>query len=177
FRGAEGRLLHVLYRLGYSIKIYPYLQRETSSSAPRLGLFQHAVNLCDDHIDRNFVVAASWNNNVRPPFAGLDEFEVHGLHGPRVLRDNLVQRSPPFKNVPPDPAEQAFIGVRIDEDPYIHQFAQLFVVENEDPLDDDDVGRMNDNLFPCSPVGGIVISRLTDGPPSPELADMARKEG
>jgi len=43
--------------------------------------------------------------------------------------------------VAPDATDDAFVGVRVHEELDVHQLAELRVVEHEDALHDDDVGR------------------------------------
>src|SRR5262245_25815079 len=74
------------------------------------------LQLRNDEIQRDFVVSALGDQDVRPSFARLDELEVHGPHGPVVLLVDLFERSTARFHVAADATKDADVGVGVDED-------------------------------------------------------------
>jgi len=58
----------------------------------------------------------------------------------------------------------------------IHQFAQLFVDEDEDPVDDDDLARVQPLCGVEPPVCGEVVDRLFDGASGFQIFDVPDQE-
>ena len=82
-----------------------------------IDVFLDAV---DDHFQRDEVLAALGNNEVRVFLAGLDELLVHGFDRREVLLDDGVDRPPTLFDVTPDPPAQAHIPVPL---PFLRMLA------------------------------------------------------
>ena len=78
-----------------------------------IDVFLDAV---DDHFQRDEVLTALGDDDVRVFLAGLHVELVHGLNGGQILVDDGVDAPPALLDVPPDPAAQAHVGVGVDED-------------------------------------------------------------
>src|SRR6185503_12238776 len=90
---------------------------------------QSALNLSDDHLDRDRVVPATRHDDVRVALAGLDELEVHRLHRRQVLLDYFVERSSSIVGVALDATNQANVRIRVDEHLDVAQLSQAIVDE------------------------------------------------
>ena len=75
-----------------------------------------ALDAVDDHFQRDEVLTALGDDDVRVFLAGLHVELVHGLNGGQILVDDGVDAPPALLDVPPDPAAQAHVGVGVDED-------------------------------------------------------------
>src|SRR5687767_3500494 len=96
-------------------------------------------DLRDDHLDRDRIVSASWNNDVCIAFARLDELQVHRLDSRQVLLDDLREGAAAGGHVALDPPDEADICVCVDEDLDVAQLAHPLVDEEKYSVDDDDV--------------------------------------
>src|ERR1700741_510376 len=88
---------------------------------------QSALNLSDYHLDSDCIVSAPGHDDVSVPLARLDELEVHRLHSRQVLLDYFVERSSSIVGVALDSADEANVGIRVDEDFDIAQVTQAVV--------------------------------------------------
>ena len=118
---------------------------------------QHRLYLNSDHVDSDEIVPAPRNDDIGPVFARLHKLKMHGLDGGHVLVHDGIDRSSPFKDVTPDPPKKPFIGVRIDKHFDVHKVAKLFFDKDQDPLDDDDVLRLQPPRFLPSGVGREIV--------------------
>src|SRR5690606_18373027 len=95
-------------------------------------------------------------------FAGFYEFEVHGSHGLHPLVDNRLDGTPTIADVTLQPANEAHVVVRLDEDPDVEQVAQASIGKDQDAFDQDDALRVDDTDFFRAAVMSKVIDRHTD---------------
>src|SRR5207302_1242703 len=58
-----------------------------------------SLDLRDNHLDRDRVVAAPRHDHVRVALAGLDELQVHGAHRGEVLLEDLVDGAAALRDV------------------------------------------------------------------------------
>src|SRR5688572_29724266 len=103
------------------------------------------------------------HDHVSPSFAGLYELEVHGAHGAQILRENLLQGASAGNQVALDAANEPNVRVGIDVNLHVTELAHASVDEQQNPVDDDDVGRLNPHGFRPPAVGDEVVHRLFDG--------------
>ena len=95
------------------------------------------------------------HDDVRVLAARLNVLLVHGLDGREVLRDDALERATAVADV----AQDAHVGVGLDENFNVEHIAQGRVLENEDALDDDDLGGEDLNGL----VRAVVVHIGVDG--------------
>jgi len=88
-------------------------------------------------------VASARNDHVGVSLAWLDEFQMHRLNGRQVLLDDLVEWTAPYVRVALDPANESDVCVRVDEHLHVTELADTVVDEEQDPVDDDHVCRLD----------------------------------
>jgi hypothetical protein len=76
---------------------------------------QSPLDLSDDHLDRDRVVAATRYDHVRVSLTRLNEFIVHWLHGGQVLIDDFAERPATLLGVALDSTNQTNVRVGVDE--------------------------------------------------------------
>ena len=118
-----------------------------------------AGNALHDHVERDEVVPALEHDDVRVLAARLNELLVHGLDGREVLRDDALERAAAVADVAQGAAQDAHVGVGLDENFNVEHIAQGRVLENEDALDDDDLGGEDLDGF----VRAVVVHIGVDG--------------
>lgn len=101
------------------------------------------MNLLVEHIQRDLIIAALRNDDVGKFLARLHELLVHRLDRRQILRHDGLQRSAALVDVANDAADNAHIGVRIDENLDVAEVAQLLVLKDQDTLHDDDLGGLD----------------------------------
>ncbi len=77
------------------------------------------------HVQRDLIVSALWDNNIRLALTRLDELLVHGLYGGQILIHNAFKAPAAITHVAHDPAQYAHVGVCIDIYLDVHKVAQL----------------------------------------------------
>ena len=112
------------------------------------------------------------NDDVGVLAARLDEGDVHGPHRAQVLADDRFQAALALLEVALQPADEAQVAVGVDEDLDVHQVAQGLLAEDQDALDDDDLGRLLEHALGQPGVGGEIVDRHLDGPAGDELAQV-----
>ena len=124
-----------------------------------IDVFLDAV---DDHFQRDEVLAALGNNEVRVFLAGLNELLVHGLDRREVLLDDGVNGPAALFDVAPDSTAQAHIRVRVNEDFDVHLIAKDPARKNQNALDHDDLARLDGDRFGRTVVDRVVVGRAFD---------------
>ena len=109
-------------------------------------------------------MAAFEDDDIGILAARLNELLVHGLDGRQILCDDALERAAAVAHVAQRAAQNANIGVGLDEDLDVKHFAQPRVLENEDALDDDDLARPDELGLTCALVVGVGVDRAADGP-------------
>jgi hypothetical protein len=96
---------------------------------------------------------------------GFHELQVHGLHCREILVENLRQRAAALGHVATDPSNQTDVRVRVHEHFHVAQVAHTGIDEEQDPIDDDDVGGrdLHDGL--AANVSMKIVYRLLDRAP------------
>ena len=87
--------------------------------------------------DATLVLAALWNNEVGMALGGLDELLVHGLEHCQIAIDDHGNGTSAVDGVALNVADEALVGVGVDEYLQVHHVAQTLVDERHDDLDDD----------------------------------------
>ena len=130
-----------------------------------------------DHFHRNRVQAPFGDDDIGVALGGFDELQVHGADGGEVLVDDHFGGAAALFDVALEAADEADVGIGVDEDLDIEQGAQFGVAEDEDALDHDD-GFGRDALDAVGAgVGLEVVDGQVDGLPGFELEDVADEEG
>jgi hypothetical protein len=129
------------------------------------GVLQTPLNFSDDHLDRDRVVTAARNDHIRVSLARLDELEVHRLNGGQVLLDDFIQRPAAHVSVALDAADESNVRVGIDENLDVAEVANPFIDEQQNPVDDNDVGRLDTCCIRAPQVRHEIILRFRDGLP------------
>ena len=81
------------------------------------------LNFRYDHIDGNCIFAAHRDDNVSPAFTRLDKFEMHRFDRRNVLLHDRFDGTVAFEQITLQPAQEPFVGIGIDEQFDVHQFA------------------------------------------------------
>ena len=97
------------------------------------------------------------HDDVRVLAARLNVLLVHGLDGREVLCDDALERAAAVADVAQGAAQDAHVGVGLDENFNVEHIAQGRVLENEDALDDDDLGGEDLNGLVCAVVVHIGV--------------------
>jgi len=137
---------------------------------------QAALDLSDDHFDRDRVVTSSRHDHVGVPLARLDELQMHRLHGREILLDHVVERASAYMRVALDAPDEPHIGLGIDEHLHIAQLAQPLIDEQQNPVDDDDIGRLDARVLARPEVRDEIIFRLVDRVPRAKCFEMLAEE-
>src|SRR5579883_2459763 len=146
-------------------------------AGPAFGsLADETIYLGPQQLERDLVAAALGDDEVGEPFRGLAERLVHGSNRGEVLLDHGVDRPATLRRVAAEPAYEAHVGVGVDEDPYVAQVADLRHGEDEDPLEDHDLRRVDRDVVVGPRVLGVVVDRTPDRFPLAEPADVLDEE-
>jgi hypothetical protein len=70
----------------------------------------------EDHLPRHAIVPALGDDEVGGALRGLDELQVHGADGLVVLLADRLEGAAAVLDVPADPAQDADVGVGVDEE-------------------------------------------------------------
>lgn len=115
-----------------------------------------------DHLDSDGVVAAARHNDVGVALAGLDEFQVHRLHGRQVLLDDLRERPLPLHQVALKAANQANVGIRVDKHLHVEQRANPRVRQNQNAIHHDDIRASDVCCSRTASVRGEIVLGFLD---------------
>lgn len=77
----------------------------------------------DEHVEGDEVVPSFGDDQVRVALGGLDVQLVHGLDGRQVLPFHGFEGPPALDDVALDPAQDAHVGIGVDEDLDVDQIA------------------------------------------------------
>lgn len=66
------------------------------------------------HVQRDLIVSALGDDDIRLALTRLDELLVHGLYGGQILIHYAFKASAAITHVAHDPAQYAHVGVGID---------------------------------------------------------------
>ena len=88
---------------------------------------------------------------------------MHRFYGRQVLRYNAVQGTAALFYIAQDPAENPHVRIGIDKDFDVHQIAEILLNEEENALEHDNRGRMDQNRFIRAVMHGIIVNRHLDG--------------
>jgi len=104
---------------------------------------QSPLDLSDDHLDCDRVVAAARHDDIGVTLARLDELQMHWLHRGQILIDDFVERPAAVVGITLDATNETDVGIGIDEDLYIAQVADALVDEQQYSVDHHHVGRLD----------------------------------
>jgi len=124
---------------------------------------QAALDLSDDHFDRDRVVTSPRHDHVGVPLARLDELQMHRLHGREVLLYHVVERASAYMRVALDAPDEPHIGLSIDEHLHIAQLAQPLINEQQNSVDNDHIRRLDARVLARAEVRHEIVFRLVDG--------------
>jgi len=139
-------------------------------------VLQSPLNLSDDHLDGDRVVPAARNYHVGVTLARLYELKMHRLDGGQVLLDDFVERPPTNVGVALDPANEPDVRIRIDEHLDVAKIPHAVVDEQQDSVDDDDVGRLHSRWLRTTEMRHEVILRFVDRLTLAERLEMGAKQ-
>ena len=122
-----------------------YPKSSTNEDIPLRGpeLREQMFDARDDRVQRHLVLATLRDNEVGPALGGFDELLVHRPNGPEVLIDDGPESPSAALDIADEPTDESNIRRRVHEKLDIDSFAKLPVVEDEYPLDDDDLLRLD----------------------------------
>ena len=119
-----------------------------------------AVDLGDQQVDGNQVVAAFGNDDVGIALAGFDELFMHRPYRIKILADDIVDFAASFLDIADQTADKAHIGIGINEDLDIEKAADVFIFENEQTFQDQHVAGIARFRHIAAGVVDKVICRL-----------------
>ena len=132
------------------------------------------LNLGDDHLDGDGVVAAARNDHVGVALGRLDELQMHRLHGREVLVEDFIERPAALGHVAANASNESDVGVGIDEDFDVAEVAHARIAEQQNAVDHDDLGRWNDHRAIAPGVAHEIVDRLLDRTRPPRGARAGR---
>jgi len=147
---------------------------------PRLhtagAVLQSPLNLSDDHLDGDRVVATARHYHIGVALAWLDELIMHRLNGGQILLDDLIERSSAIVRVPLDSANEPDVGIRVDEYLDVAKFPHSRVDEQQDAVDDDYVRGLDARRLDFAQMSDEVVLRLVDRLPPGERLEMCEEQ-
>ena len=96
------------------------------------------LDTIDYHVHGYLVHAALRDDDIGVALCRLYKCLMHRLDGGEVLIDDAVERAPALYDVTAYAAQDTDIRICIDEELYVHEVAQTFLMECEDPFEYDD---------------------------------------
>lgn len=69
---------------------------------------------------------------------------MHRLDRRQVLADDVLEVTAALVHIAQHAAQDALIGIGLDEDLEVEEIAQALILEDQDALDDDDLARLDD---------------------------------
>ena len=94
------------------------------------------------------VVPAAGEDDVGVALGGLHELVVHRAHRGEVLLDHRVDGAAAQLQVALEAADEAHVGLGVDEDLQVEEVAELRLDEEEDALDEHHVARLDPDVSP-----------------------------
>lgn len=101
---------------------------------------------------------------------------MHGADGGEVLLDDRFGGAAAFGDVTVQTADETEVGVGVDEDFYVKQFAETHFAKDEDAFDDDDPVGLNGDGAGGAGVGGEVVNGKFDGVPFAKLLNVINEQ-
>ena len=126
--------------------------------------------VCEDvlylrlHDVEGHVVEAAVDDDVGEGLRRLDVEVVHRLDRRQVLIDDVLEVAAALVHVAQHAAQDALVGVGLDENLDVKEVAQALVLEDQDALDDDDLARLDDLRPVGARVAREVVDRALDAP-------------
>ena len=145
----------------------------------RLGLLSDAQQSFDprhDDIHRHGIQAAFGDDDIGIALGRLDKFQVHGADGGQVLVDDRLGGATALGDVALQAADEADIGIRIDEDLDIEQLAQLGFGKDQDAFHQDDRLWLDADGLRGARVGLEIVDRQVNLTVFLELSDMGYQQ-
>src|SRR6266540_6646969 len=78
-------------------------------------IVEQTFDLGNDHIDRDCVHSAIWNDNVSVAFRGLYKIQMHRAHRFKILVNHRLNGAPPAARVALDAPDDAQIALSVDK--------------------------------------------------------------
>ena len=107
-------------------------------------------------------MSAARDDDVGVALARLDELEVHRLHRGEILVEDFLERPAALDDIASQAANQADIGVGVDEHLHRKQLANARVGEQQDAVDHDDVDGRHVRAHGFSHVRDKIVLGLLD---------------
>ena len=126
----------------------------------------------EHHVQRDLIVSALGDDDIRLALRGLNELLVHGLDGGQVLIHDALKAPAAVAHVAHDPAQDAHVRIRVDVDLDIHQVTKLLALEYQQSLDDDDARGLDGYGFFGAVVDGVVVGRAMDRFAAAQLSEV-----
>ena len=123
-------------------------------------------------ISRDQIAATLQDDDVGKFAAWLHILLVHGLYRGEVLGDDGLEGPAPFLHIPQSTAEDADVGIRLHKDLNVKHIPESGVLENQDALYDDNLGRENFPGLLRAVVLHIRVDRAADGAALFQLLQM-----
>ena len=124
------------------------------------ALFEQCGDLFVQHIQRHAIITALRNDEVGEFFTWFHELLVHRFYCCQILRHDRLQRPAALVDIADDTAYDAHIGIRIDKNLDVAEISELLVLEDQNALDDDDLGRLYQHRLIDAVMDRKIVDRL-----------------
>lgn len=118
------------------------------------------------HDVEGHIVEAAVDDDVGEILRRLDVEIVHRLDRRQVLADDVLEVTAALVHIAQHAAQDALIGIGLDEDLDVEEIAQALILEDQDALDDDDLARLDDLRLLRARVARKVVDGTLDALPS-----------
>ena len=136
------------------------------------ALFEQCGDLFVQHIQRHAIITALRNDEVGEFFTWFHELLVHRFYCCQILRHDRLQRPAALVDIADDTAYDAHIGIRIDKNLDVAEISELLVLEDQNALDDDDLGRLYQHRLIDAVMDRKIVDRPVDTLPHRQAAHM-----
>lgn len=151
---SSGQLLKLSHE---GVRVGPGSAERRITLARAIARANDILNMLGYQIHRHCVIGTSRNDHVSVFFSRKTELFESGLDEASVLIQNVLQGSVSLLQISKNPSREPRVGICIDEQLHIEQIADFLVVEDENPLDDDDVGGIHGGPLVGDPRVGLEV--------------------
>ena len=137
-----------------------------------LFLLEGFLYCIGDDVNGHLVMAALGDDDIGVSLGGLDELQVHRLHGFAVVLDGGFDGTAALGDVADDDAQHAVVVIGVYEDLDVHLVPQFLAGEDEDAFHNYDIVRFYRNGLRGAGAGDVRVDGLLDGLAAFEFPDL-----
>ena len=124
----------------------------------------------------HLVLAAFRHDQVGVALRGLHELEVHGPHRVEVLAAHRLEGAPAVADVALQAAEDAHVGVGVDEELDVHHPTERVFGQDQDALEEQHRSRGEGIGQHLARVGGVVVDEMGDRTAGLQVTEILHEE-